>query len=131
MGYKEEMILGIGTDIIEINRIENAITRTTSFFGKIFTTNEIAYFESKNNRVETIAGVFAAKEAVSKALGTGFRSFSPRDIEITPDQLGRPTVCLLNGAQVLGQSLGVTALQVSISHCQTYAVAYALAEGGK
>lgn len=131
MGYEKEMILGIGTDIIEINRIEKAVTKASSFLNKIFTDKERRYFETKNNRAETIAGVFAAKEAVSKALGTGFRSFSPSDIEITPDKLGKPQVCLLGCAKKLGQELGVTAILVSISHCQTYAVAYALAEGGE
>lgn len=125
------MILGIGTDIIEISRIEKAVKKTPSFLSKVFTPNEMSYFETKNYRAETIAGVFAAKEAVSKALGTGFRNFSASDIEITPDRLGKPKVYLLNKAQRLGQELGVTAIQVSISHCQTYAVAYALAEGGE
>ena len=125
------MILGIGTDIIEIHRIEKAVIKTPSFLNKIFTEKERAYFETKNNRAETIAGIFAAKEAVSKALGTGFRSFAPSDIEITPDKLGKPQVCLLGCAKELGQQLGVKTILVSISHCQTYAVAYALAEGGE
>ncbi|WP_054741804.1 holo-ACP synthase [Cellulosilyticum ruminicola] len=125
------MIVGIGTDIIEIKRIEKAVTKTPSFFNKIFTEKERAYFKTKNNRAETIAGVFAAKEAVSKALGTGFRSFAPRDIEITPDKLGKPQVCLLGCAKKLGQQIGIQRILVSISHCQTYAVAYALAEGGE
>lgn len=131
MGYKEKMILGIGTDIIEINRIERVVTKTPSFLDKVFTERERKYFAYKNNRPETIAGIFAAKEAVSKALGTGFRSFSPNDIEVTPDKLGKPQVFLLGNAQKLGQELGVTKVFVSISHCQTYAVAYALAEGGE
>ena len=125
------MIIGIGTDIIEIDRIKQAVTKTPNFLEKLFTDKEKTYFKSKSNRGETIAGVFAAKEAVSKALGTGFRNFSPYDIEITPDKLGKPQVCLLNNALEVSISLGITNLQVSISHCKNYAIAYVIAEGGK
>lgn len=125
------MIIGIGTDIIEIKRIQEAVLKTPSFLNKIFTHQERSYFKSKSNRAETIAGIFAAKEAVSKALGTGFRQFSPSDIEIIPDKLGKPEVYLLNKADELKSTLGITNLQVSISHCKDYAVAYVIAEGGK
>ena len=63
------MIIGIGTDIIEIDRIKAAIERTPSFLNKAFTEKEIELFKAKGMSVETIAGNFAAKEALSKALG--------------------------------------------------------------
>ena len=66
------MIIGIGTDIIEINRIEKVMMRTSSFIEKSFTSNEIEYFKLKGLKGNVIAGNFAAKEAISKALGTGF-----------------------------------------------------------
>lgn len=122
------MIKGIGTDIIEIERIEKAIATTPHFLNRVFTEKERAYFEKKGERFETLAGLFAAKEAVSKALGTGFRGFGPSDIEIVPDDLGCPKVKLLEGAQKAKEEAGVSVLQVSISHCQTYAIAYAIAE---
>lgn len=125
------MILGIGTDIIEIERVQKAVKQTQRFMEKVYTEKEQDYIKEKKGRAETIAGLFAAKEAVSKALGTGFRSFSPKDIEVVPNSLGKPEVFLLNGAQELGEALGVKNIQLSISHCQTYAVAYALVEGGK
>jgi holo-[acyl-carrier protein] synthase len=123
------MILGIGTDLIEIARIGKAIKRTPIFMHKIFTKNEQDYFRNKNHKLETIAGVFAAKEAVSKALGTGFRTFTPKDIEITPNHLGKPEVSLYNEAKALGERLGLCAMHITISHCKDYAVAYAIMEG--
>ena len=69
------MIIGIGTDIIEIDRIENAINNNKRFLEKVFTIKEIEMFKKRNMRSEIVAGNFAAKEAISKALGTGFRYF--------------------------------------------------------
>lgn len=124
------MILGIGTDIIEIGRIEKIIKRTSTFIPKIFTEIERQYFKQKAYKPETIAGIFAAKEAVSKALGTGFRTFTPKDIEISPNHLGKPEVTLYNGAKLLGEELGLHRAHITISHCKDYAVAYAMIEGG-
>ncbi|MEG0014392.1 MAG: holo-ACP synthase [Cellulosilyticaceae bacterium] len=123
------MIIGIGTDIIEVKRIEKALKDTKRFKEKLFTDKENLYFEKINNRIESIAGSFAAKEAVSKALGTGFRSFGMEDIEITRDGLGKPSIILLGEAQKLGDSLGVDQIHLTISHCKDYAVAYAIVEG--
>lgn len=125
------MILGIGTDIIEIARIENAVKNTPSFSSKIFTENERTYFAKKNFKPETIAGFFAAKEAVSKAFGTGFRTFSPQDIEVIPNDLGRPEVVLHNDAKSLAAKLGADFVHLTISHCRSYAVAYAVVEGSR
>lgn len=125
------MIIGIGTDIIEIDRIEKAIKTNPRFKEKLFTAYERSYFESKNNKAESIAGSFAAKEAVSKALGTGFRSFGMEDIEIRRDEMGKPYVSLLGEAKVLGESLGVRGIQLTISHCKDYAVAFVVVEGGE
>ena len=86
------MIIGIGIDIIEINRIEKVMNRTSSFIEKSFTNNEIEYFKSKGLKGNVIAGNFAAKEAISKAIGTGFRGFGLKDIEVLRDEL-RKTSC--------------------------------------
>lgn len=123
------MILGIGTDIIEIKRIEEAIQRRSTFMDKIFTQKEQIQVKEKNKKSETLAGMFAAKEAVSKALGIGFRGITPKQIEILTDDLGRPMVNLLEEAYVIGDKMGIKHLHVSISHCKTYAVAYVIAEG--
>lgn len=125
------MIIGVGTDIIEVDRIEKAIEKTSSFFDKIYTAKEQAYYKEKHKRVETLAGFFSAKEAVSKALGTGFRSFGMKDIEIIPNALGKPQVYLYNQAKELAEQLGIKDIHISISHCRSYATAFAIAEGGE
>ena len=121
------MIIGIGTDIIEIDRIKVAIERTPSFLSKAFTEKEIELFKAKEMRVETIAGNFAAKEALSKALGTGFRGYSLQDFEILRDQLGKPIVNISKKAreEIGGRVLNIN---VSISHNKSNAIAFAIVE---
>jgi len=109
-------IYGIGTDIIEISRIREAINRTSSFKRKVYTEKEIEYIEKKK---DSYAGRFAAKEAVSKALGTGVRGFSLNDVEILNDELGKPTVTLYNNLLNHAEDLKI---QISISHSREYAV---------
>ena len=123
------MIIGMGTDIIEVERIEKAVTNTALFLNKIYTTKEQNHYQENHKKIETLAGLFAAKEAVSKALGTGFRGFSPKDIEIVPNKLGKPEVYLYNGAQVRANEIGIHKVHISISHCKAYATACAIAEG--
>ena len=112
-------LYGIGTDIIEIKRIEEAIKRTIAFKKKVYTKKEIDYIEKKKNPYPSYAGRFAAKEAVSKALGTGVRDFSLSDIEILNDNLGKPNVKLHN--KIYDKSKGLK-IQISISHSKEYAV---------
>ena len=85
------MIVGIGNDIIEIERIEKAISKE-SFKNKVYTQRELENIEKRGDRVETYAGIFSAKEAISKAIGTGVREFSLTDLEILNDDLGKPYV---------------------------------------
>lgn len=119
--------IGIGNDIIEINRIEKAIKKI-NFITKVFTENEIKLFEIKGKRTEFFAGRFAAKEAVSKALGTGFREFSLTDIEILNDSLGKPYVTFKNSIDFYNKKYFI---DISISHCKEYATAVAIIfEGG-
>lgn len=120
--------IGIGNDIIEINRIEKAIKKT-NFITKVFTENEIKLFEIKGNRAEFFAGRFAGKEAISKALGTGFREFSLTDIEILNNELGKPYVTFKNSIESYNKKYFI---DISISHCKEYATAVAIIfEGGK
>ena len=84
------MVIGIGTDIIEIKRIKEAVTKNPRFIEKCFTVNEQEFFNNKKNSFQSIAGTFAAKEAVSKALGTGFTIFELKDIEILRDKMESP-----------------------------------------
>jgi holo-[acyl-carrier protein] synthase len=121
------MIIGIGTDIIEINRIEKIMMRTSSFIEKSFTSNEIEYFKLKGLKANVIAGNFAAKEAISKALGTGFRGFGLQDIEVLRDELGKPIV---NLSEKIHNLLDIKEfnIYVSISHSKENAIAYAVME---
>ena len=121
------MIIGIGTDIIEIDRIENAVKRTNGFINKLFTKKEIEIFESKGFKSEVIAGNFAAKEAISKAIGTGFRGFGVKDIEVLRDELGKPIVNLSNKVYTVMKRKNIN-IHLSISHSRNNAIAYAVME---
>jgi len=121
------MIIGIGTDIIEISRIEKAMNRTSSFIERSFTDSEIQYFKSKGLKGNVVAGNFAAKEAISKAMGTGFRSFGLKDIEVLRDELGKPVVNLSEKIYCLLDVKKLT-IHVSISHNKENAIAYAVME---
>ncbi|KXZ40518.1 holo-[acyl-carrier protein] synthase [Alkalithermobacter thermoalcaliphilus JW-YL-7 = DSM 7308] len=120
------MIFGIGIDIVEIERIEKAIEKNSKFLSRIFTDREIDYFKSKNFKIDTIAGNFAAKEAVSKAFGTGVRNFKFKDIEILRDNLGKPEVKVYNNLYELSKNSKIYKIMVSISHSKKYAVANAI-----
>lgn len=121
------LIIGIGTDIVEVERIKNAIERTESFLNGAFTEDEIKYFNQRKYRPETIAGNFAAKEAISKALGTGFRKFGLKDIEILRDELGKP-IANLSEKIVHIFGLDKCRIHISISHTNNNAIAYAVLE---
>lgn len=121
------MIIGIGTDIIEIDRIEKAVKRTKLFIDKLFTKKEIAMFEVRGFKSEVIAGNFAAKEAISKALGTGFRNIGLKDIEVLRDELGKPVVNLSSKVYDVLKRRDIN-MHLSISHNRTSAIAYAVIE---
>lgn len=121
------MIIGIGTDIVEISRIETIMKRTSSFIEKSFTHNEIEYFKSKGLKGNIVAGNFAAKEAISKAIGTGFRGFGLKDIEVLRDELGKPIVNLSEKVHKL-VNIKEFNMHISISHSKENAIAYAVME---
>ncbi|MBN2795954.1 MAG: holo-ACP synthase [Clostridia bacterium] len=118
-------MIGIGIDIVEINRIEKAQEKNPRFLTKIFTEKEIAYMMTKN-KSETIAGMFAAKEAVSKVLGTGISGFKWQHIEIDHTNMGQPIVNCYEGAKTRMEDLGIEKILISISHSKAYAVANAV-----
>lgn len=118
------MVIGIGTDILEINRIES--TRRTGTQERIFTEHER---RQASGRDSMLAGDFACKEAVAKCFGTGFRGFRPMDIEVLRDELGKPYVILYNGARELYEKLGGTSIEVSISNTKELVIAFAVLEG--
>lgn len=121
------MILGVGTDIIEIERISKAIEKTPKFLEKTFTSKEIEFFKSKSMKIETIAGNFAAKEAISKAVGTGFRGFSFRDLEVLRDKVGKPKVNISDRVKEIINEEDII-FHVSISHNKSSAIAFVTLE---
>ncbi len=124
------MILGIGTDIIEIERINRAINNTPMFLEKIFTKRELDELNKSTLRVESVAGNFAVKEAVSKAVGTGMRGFSFNDIEVFRDELGKPIVQVSDKVKDIIKVDNYT-FNVSISHNRTCAIAFVVLESNQ
>ncbi|PHI05867.1 holo-ACP synthase [Fusobacterium polymorphum] len=120
------MIVGIGNDIIEIERIEKAILKE-GFKNKVYTERELENIEKRGNRTETYAGIFSAKEAISKAIGTGVREFSLTDFEILNDDLGKPYVVVSEKLdKILKNKKESYQIEISISHSKKYATAMAI-----
>ena len=120
------MILGIGNDIIEIERVEKAILKE-GFKNKVYTQKELENIEKRGNRTETYAGIFSAKEAISKAIGTGVREFSLTDLEILNDDLGKPYVVVSEKLdKILKTKKEDYQIEISISHSRKYATAMAI-----
>lgn len=115
-----------GVDIIEIERLKKSIEEIDSFKERVFTKNEIEYCDKRNKaRYESYAARFAGKEAVLKALGTGLaEGLEWKMIEILNDEKGKPNVVLSQKALELYEGLGARDIDISVSHCGSYAVAY-------
>ena len=118
------MIYGIGTDIVEISRLAKAI-ENSRFLIRYFTEAENEYFLLKNNNPQTVAASFAAKEAFSKALGTGFRGFALKDVEVLRDKSGKPYINVYNNAKRLADG---GKIHLSLSHSHKYATAFVVIE---
>ena len=120
------MIIGIGNDIIEIERIEKAILKE-GFKNKLYTERELENILKRGNRVETYAGIFSAKEAISKAIGTGVRNFALTDLEILNDELNKPYVIISERLDKILKSKSENyKIEISISHSKLYATAVAI-----
>jgi holo-[acyl-carrier protein] synthase len=124
------VIVGLGIDIAEIDRIEAAIVRHGErFLQRVFTATEIAYCESHRNRAERYAGRFAAKEAAMKALGTGWRNgVRWVDIEVVREASGKPTLRLTGQAAEFASQLGARNITLSITHSGNMALAEVIFE---
>jgi len=122
------VIVGLGTDIVEIVRIGKMIERHGEMFlRRVYTDDEISYCQRRKESYEHFAGRWAAKEAVMKSLGTGFiRGIRWQDIEITSKSSGRPIVNLHGGARDHARRLGIDEVLITISHCRAYATATAI-----
>lgn len=124
-------ILGIGTDIIECPRIGKMIEQHGELFlRRVYTDREIRYCQSRKHAIEHFAGRWAAKEAILKAMGSGWsKRISWTDLEVRNSADGEPKVLVCGGAKDVAVRRGIGNILISISHCRTYATAYALALG--
>lgn len=118
-------IKGIGGDIVSVSRIA-VLLGNTRFLDKVCTEYEQNYLCGKG--AQTAAGIWAAKEAVSKALGTGCAGFGLHDIEVRHDENGAPRIVLHHGAKARAELIGATSVHVSISHETEQALAFAAIE---
>jgi len=125
------MIIGVGVDIVEVERIRSALERFGERFkSRIFRSGEIAYCESHLRSEPHFAARFAAKEAISKAFGTGIgRALRWLDMEVCRKESGEPVIVLHEGALALLESRAGKAMFISLSHTQSHAVAVAVIEG--
>ena len=124
------MIVGLGVDITEVDRMEAAIARRgRALLQRLFTPSEISYCERHRNCAERFAGRFAAKEAAMKALGTGWaRGVRWVDIEVVREPSGKPTLKLAGASRAIAESLGVKNIALTITHDGNTALAQVIFE---
>ena len=122
-------IVAHGIDLVDCPRIKQLIKRHgRRFLNKVFTAGEQAYAKANRNKVEKLAGRFAAKEAVLKLMGTGWRGkIAWTDIEIINDSSGQPKVTLDGEVKRIAGKLGIKQISVSITHTANFAIASAVA----
>jgi holo-[acyl-carrier protein] synthase len=125
-------VLGIGVDLVENARIEHSLERFGErFLNRVFTAGEIEYSQSMKFPARHLAARFAAKEAVSKAFGTGIgKAMGWKDIDVRRKPSGEPFVVLGGGAKQLADERGVTAVWITLSHTEHHAMAMIVAEAG-
>ena len=125
------MILGIGVDIVEVERIQSAIDRYGQrFVGRVFTAAEAAYCRRCAHPDQRFATRFAAKEAALKALGVGWaQGLQFVEVAVSNNELGAPSVSFSGRALALARRLGVERIHVSLSHHRRFAVAQVILEG--
>ncbi len=124
------MVVGIGTDLIEIARIQQSVARFGDrFLRRVFTPGEIDYCQRKKNAAESFAARFAAKEAGAKALGTGIsQGISWLELEVARQHGGRPTLHLTGRAAQRARQLGVATVSLSLTHNKDIALAVVVME---
>ncbi len=122
------MIVGLGTDIVEVERIRRLV-RSEAFLQKVFTAGERRYCDGTSDPARSYAARFAAKEAVAKALGTGFGGHCALlDVEVVRSESGKPGVMLSGAAAERARALGIADWLLSLSHTDGMAVATVLAQ---
>ena len=124
------LVIGLGTDLIEIERIAHSVERFgDAFLRRVYTPGEIAYCQRKKNAAESLAARFAAKEAGAKALGTGIsRGVSWREFEVRRLPGQRPELHLSGRAAAVAEGLGIRRISLSLAHSQGLSIAVVVAE---
>ncbi|MCL6477720.1 MAG: holo-ACP synthase [Peptococcaceae bacterium] len=127
------LIGGIGTDIVEIDRLKRVVERQgTRFLKRVFTEDEVAFCFGRKDPYPCLAARFAAKEAVFKSLGTGLAGCRWTDVEVVRNGTAAPEIILGGSTRLIAERAGFTRIMISISHGRSTAVAFALAiKGGK
>jgi len=121
------MTLGIGVDLIEVERVQALLDRYPArFLARVYTAQEAA---DCRGQAASLAARWAGKEAVSKALGTGWDGLEWTEIEIVRTPQGQPTVALHGAARAQAERLGLQQWAISLSHTAAYAVAFVVAQG--
>lgn len=123
------MAIGIGIDMIEVDRVAHKIEKNNGFREMVFSPSEIEYCETKAHKYEHYAARFAAKEAFFKAIGTGWTNgTSFHEIEITNDEHGKPLMHLLGETQTTLKPLNIQSITLSVSHLKAIASAVVLVQ---
>jgi holo-[acyl-carrier protein] synthase len=121
-------MIGIGVDVVEIERFRRSLERTPSMRERLFTPIELAYVAPKNDPVPSLAARFAAREAVMKALGLGLGAFGFHEVWVERASSGAPSLAITGRAAELAVAAGVTRWHLSLTHSDLVAVAYVVAE---
>jgi holo-[acyl-carrier protein] synthase len=120
-------VIGIGTDLVELDRFRLALARTPRLLDRLFSVEERAYAERRHDPTERYAARFAAKEAVLKAMGVGLWRCPLRDIEVVRSESGQPSVVLHGKAAEVAAEVGVREWRLTLTHTATVAQAIAVA----
>ena len=121
-------MIGIGVDVVEIERFRRSLERTPTMRERLFTDIELAYVAPKSDPVPSLAARFAAREAVMKALGLGLGAFGFHEVWVERADSGAPSLAITGRAAELADAAGVTRWHISLTHSELVAVAYVVAE---
>ncbi|NNN18229.1 MAG: holo-ACP synthase [Acidimicrobiaceae bacterium] len=122
------MSVRVGTDILEIARFRTVLERRPGLRKKLFTPEEILYCDAKKDNIPHLAARFCAKEAFSKAIGTGVRNFSMSEVEVVRNGLGKPNIVLYGRARNVAANIAIKEIDLSISHSGLFVAAVVLIE---
>jgi holo-[acyl-carrier protein] synthase len=120
-------VVGVGTDLVDVERFRTAMTRTVSLVDRLFTEDERAYASDQHDPAKSLAARFAAKEATMKALCAGLGDVDFHDIEVVRQEGGAPVLSVRGRAEQLAHTRGVTQWHVSLSHTESVAMAVVIA----